>query len=89
MRQELQHSQQLLALDRTWLDETGLQNRPWYGNLYAAPDEDSGYASWMLPALRWVVEHEDRPSLPAVEKRYLAVFARIHKLLDELEQLAG
>ena len=79
----------LLALDRTWLDEAGLQNRPWYGNLYAAPDEDSGYASWMLPALRWVIEHEDGLSLPAVEKRYLAVFARIHKLLDKLEKLAS
>ncbi len=79
----------LLSLDRTWLDEQGLQNRPWYTNLFAAPDEDSGYAPWMLPALRWVVEHEEAEALPAVEKRYLAVFARIHKLLDKLEKISG
>lgn len=79
----------LLALDRTWLDDEGLQDRPWYGNLFAAPDEDSGYAPWMLPALRWVIEHEEASALPAVEKRYLAVFARIHKLLDKLEKAAG
>ena len=27
-----------------------------FKNLYVAPDEDSGYSSWPLPAIRWALE---------------------------------
>jgi N-acetylated-alpha-linked acidic dipeptidase len=38
--------------ERAWLHEAGLPGRPWYRNLYAAPDETSGYAAWPLPGLQ-------------------------------------
>ncbi|MEM7168276.1 MAG: transferrin receptor-like dimerization domain-containing protein, partial [Planctomycetota bacterium] len=47
---------QLLQLERCWLDRKGLPGRPWYRSLYAASDPTSGYAAWMLPALRLAVE---------------------------------
>jgi N-acetylated-alpha-linked acidic dipeptidase len=49
----------LLSADRVWLSEGGLPGRGWFKNHYAAPDEDSGYASWILPALRRAVERSD------------------------------
>ncbi|MCH8986438.1 MAG: hypothetical protein IIB04_07475 [Acidobacteria bacterium] len=45
--------------DRLWLEESGIPGRPWYRSMYSAPDEDSGYASWMLPSLRYAVEHQN------------------------------
>ena len=42
----------LQRTERAWLHEAGLPGRPWYRNLYAAPDETSGYAAWPLPGLQ-------------------------------------
>jgi len=55
--------QLLLSADRVWLSDRGLPGREWFKNLYAAPDEDSGYASWILPALRRAVERSDADEL--------------------------
>lgn len=48
-------------LERAWLSDKGLHGRPWYKNLYTAPDESSGYASWPLPGLQkaLVMDTED------------------------------
>ncbi|MDF1702896.1 MAG: M28 family peptidase, partial [Planctomycetota bacterium] len=46
----------LLRSERSWLRPEGLQERPWYRSLYAAPDPFSGYASWMLPYLKHAYE---------------------------------
>lgn len=46
----------LIAADRAWLDEAGLPDRPWFQNVFAAPNEYSGYGAWVLPALRRAVE---------------------------------
>ena len=46
----------LIALEKAFLSNRGLQNRPWSRSLYAAPDPFAGYASWMLPGLRYEIE---------------------------------
>ena len=66
----------LLGLERQWIHATGLPGRPWYRNLYAASDEDSGYAAWMLPGLRRAAERKDAAALAAAEKIYGAALAR-------------
>jgi N-acetylated-alpha-linked acidic dipeptidase len=59
----------VLRAERAFLDPDGLAERPWFRNLFVAPDEDSGYASWPLPALRRAVERKDDEALgDAVEK---------------------
>lgn len=50
----------LRLLDRAWIFPPGLPERPWFRNLYAAPDETSGYASWVLPGIRKGIEDRDR-----------------------------
>jgi len=50
----------LLRADRAWRSERGLNGRPWYRNLFASPDEDSGYASWMLPDFRVLLKDPER-----------------------------
>ncbi|MEM6704396.1 MAG: M28 family peptidase [Acidobacteriota bacterium] len=77
----------IMALDRVWLDDEGLPGRPWFRNLYAAPDEDSGYASWMLPGLRYVVEKGDDDELTAMVERYVAILERIGSEIQAVNQL--
>ena len=45
--------------ERAWLHEAGLPGRSWYRNLYAAPDETSGYAAWPLPGLQKAILEAD------------------------------
>jgi N-acetylated-alpha-linked acidic dipeptidase len=60
----------VVGQDRLWLVEGGIPGRPWFRSMYAAPDEDSGYASWMLPSLRYAIEHQDEEVLTWVISLY-------------------
>jgi N-acetylated-alpha-linked acidic dipeptidase len=78
----------LLAMDRDWLDERGLPDRPWFRSLLAAPDETSGYAAWQLPGLRHAVESKDSAAVDDMVARYEAVFDRMLAHVAKLEALA-
>lgn len=68
----------LLGIERAWIHEPGLPGRPWFRNLYAATDPDSGYAAWMLPALRYHVERRD----PAGAAEAVSLYAGVLETLD-------
>lgn len=72
----------LLRLPRAWLHEEGLANRPWFRNLYAAPDETSGYAPWMLPALVRAVEDGDREEVTQAQELYVGALRRMESDLE-------
>ena len=71
---------------QTFTSADGLPGRPWYRNLYAASDEDSGYAAWMLPGLRHAVEHGDTATFRMMETLYQGT---LENLLEMLERLAS
>lgn len=52
-----------------WLVESGLPGRPWFRNWYVATDETSGYANWLLPAVRRAIESGDRGAVDAAAAR--------------------
>ncbi len=60
----------LIGLEKAWLNDRGLQGRPWSRSIYVSPDPFSGYASWMLPGLRYEIETDDRADLLAWERVY-------------------
>ena len=62
----------LIGLEKAWLNDRGLQGRPWSRSIYVSPDPFSGYASWMLPGLRYELETDDRADLPGWERVYVA-----------------
>ena len=61
----------LIGLEKAWLNDRGLQGRPWSRSIYVSPDPFSGYASWMLPGLRYEIETDDRADLPGWERVYI------------------
>ena len=79
----------LLRLERAWYCADGLPARPWFRNLYAASDEDSGYAAWMLPALRHAVEHGDTATFRMMETLYRGTLEDLLTRLEKLERLAA
>lgn len=87
-------NQRLIMLDRAWLDELGVPSgaegnpeRPWFRNLFAATDEDSGYASWTLPGLRAALARRDPAMLAEQTKRLERVVDRLDNVIAELDYL--
>jgi N-acetylated-alpha-linked acidic dipeptidase len=72
----------LLDAERLWIDPGGLPDRPWYRSLWAAPDEDAGYAAWILPGLRAAVERKDRALAADAERRVDSVLARLEQTVS-------
>jgi N-acetylated-alpha-linked acidic dipeptidase len=76
-----------IGLEKAWLDERGLQDRPWSRSLYVSPDPFSGYASWMLPGLRYEIETDDPGDVPEWEQRYLDALRRLTDRMDQTTEL--
>lgn len=74
----------LIGLEKAWLDDRGLQDRPWSRSLYVSPDPFSGYASWMLPGLRYEIETDDPADVPEWESRYIAAIGGLADRMREV-----
>ncbi|MFW6010664.1 MAG: M28 family peptidase, partial [Gemmatimonadota bacterium] len=76
----------LIGLEKAFLHGDGLQWNGWYRSLYASSDPFSGYASWMLPALRYEVE-TDGSGAGAWVDRYGAAVDDLTRRLGELTEV--
>lgn len=77
----------LRQLEDAWLDDDGLQDRPWSRNLYVSPDPFSGYASWMLPGVRFEIETDDPDEVPMWEEKYIRAIDRLTDRLHEVSDI--
>jgi N-acetylated-alpha-linked acidic dipeptidase len=78
-----------IGLEKAWLDERGLQDRPWSRSLYVSPDPFSGYASWMLPGIRYEIETDDPADVPEWETRYVEAVGRLAERMRALAEDIG
>lgn len=74
----------LRGLEKAFITDEGLQGRPWSRSLYASPDPFSGYASWMLPGLRYEVDEGDAASIAAWEAKYVAAVADLTRRIEAI-----
>ncbi|MBL8764007.1 MAG: M28 family peptidase [Phycisphaerae bacterium] len=77
-------NQVILELERAWIHEPGLEGRAWFKNLLAAPDEDSGYASWTIPGLRRAVMRADASELDRAAAACSTALDRVEAALQRL-----
>jgi N-acetylated-alpha-linked acidic dipeptidase len=77
----------LIGLEKAWLDDRGLQDRPWSRSLYVSPDPFSGYASWMLPGIRYEIETDDPAEVPEWEARYVDAIGRLAERMREAAEM--
>ncbi|MDH3591922.1 MAG: hypothetical protein OER88_08595, partial [Planctomycetota bacterium] len=74
----------LIGMERDWQVDAGLPGRPWFRNLYAASDETSGYAAWMLPGLRGAIERKSESELQEMQQAYGEVFLRLARRMEQI-----
>ena len=56
---------QLTQVERAFLLEKGLPQRPWFKHAIYAPGFTTGYAAWPLPAIRQALEDKNKERLAA------------------------
>lgn len=66
----------ILMLSRRFMRAEGIPGRPWFKNWFVSNDEDSGYATWTLPALRRAVEAKDPRAFHEAVEVYLQILRR-------------
>jgi N-acetylated-alpha-linked acidic dipeptidase len=64
-------NQQFMAIERAFISEEGIPDRPWFKNIYAAPGKYTGYAAELLPGLRALVNATKWDELPREETRLM------------------
>jgi len=74
----------LLALEKSWIDRKGMDFGNWYKSLYVSTDPFSGYASWILPGIRYEVETKNPEGLEEWDKRYAKAIKDLGKKIDKL-----
>jgi N-acetylated-alpha-linked acidic dipeptidase len=62
----------LLQVERAFLDQKGLPNRPWFRHMLIAPGLTTGYAPWPFPALQEAIENRDAAMWTNEMKRVIA-----------------
>ncbi|MBR9855002.1 MAG: M28 family peptidase [Algicola sp.] len=78
-------NKQLLALEKSFIDEKGMYYGSWFKSIYASTDPFSGYASWILPGLEYEISLSSSDRLEEWDNRYSAA---IQSLADKILKLA-
>ncbi len=77
-------NKQLLALEKSFIEEKGMYFGAWYKSLYAASDPFSGYASWILPGLEYEIALSASDRLEEWDTRYANAINDLGKKMDAL-----
>jgi N-acetylated-alpha-linked acidic dipeptidase len=78
-------NKRLIQLERSFLHEEGMPFGAWFASLYASINPFSGYESWMLPGIRYVIE--ERASDEELQLQKNRLLEAIQQLTVQLEQL--
>ena len=80
----LRLNQQLIGLERFFLDKQGMAYGKWYQSLYASSDPYSGYASWMLPGFLYEASLKSTNNLPDLEVRYRRAMENLAAAIEKM-----
>jgi N-acetylated-alpha-linked acidic dipeptidase len=83
-------NKELIGLEKSWLDEKGMYFGDWYKSLYVSTDPFSGYASWVLPGIRYDIEINKLDRMEEWDSRYATALnslnAKVEKLIGLIQQ---
>ncbi|MFM1808071.1 MAG: hypothetical protein RLZZ242_796, partial [Bacteroidota bacterium] len=80
---------QLIGLEKSFIEDKGMDYGSWYRSLYASTDPFSGYASWMLPGIEYEVALKRSENLNAWDERYAAAINRLTSKMNALKDYLG
>ena len=76
-RRRLKVNASLRLLERAWGEDSGLPGRPWFRNVFATSNRDSGYGAVVLPLFMEAIVDRDQAALDQVFLRYQDAFRRL------------
>lgn len=82
-------NEQLLALEKSFIDNKGMYYGSWYRSLYASTDPFSGYASWILPGIEYELSLKSTQRLEEWDQRYAAAIESLTSKLKALVKSLG
>ncbi|PZX56833.1 N-acetylated-alpha-linked acidic dipeptidase [Algoriphagus ratkowskyi] len=74
----------LISLEKSWLDPKGMYFGSWYRSLYVSNDPFSGYASWILPGIKYEVETKSSKRLKEWDSRYAKAILDLSKKVKKM-----
>ncbi|MBO6532533.1 MAG: glutamate carboxypeptidase, partial [Muricauda sp.] len=77
---------QLIALEKSFIDEKGMYYGSWFKSLYASTDPFSGYASWILPGLEYEISLKSTDRLEEWDLRYASAISSLASKVLTLAQ---
>ena len=63
-------NQQLIALEKSFIDKKGMYYGDWFKSIYASSDPFSGYASWILPGIEYELAVKRNEKFKEWDTRY-------------------
>jgi N-acetylated-alpha-linked acidic dipeptidase len=76
-RRRLKVNASLRLLERAWGEDSGLPGRPWFRNVFATSNRDSGYGAVVLPLFMEAIVDRDQAALDQAFLRYQDAFRRL------------
>ena len=79
---------EMISLERSFLEEDGLPFSRWQQSLYSSTDPWSGYASWMLPGIRYILEDDrSEEELNTEVRRFTHAVSRLADRFETISSL--
>ncbi|MEB2775256.1 M28 family peptidase [Algoriphagus sp. D3-2-R+10] len=77
-------NKELIGLEKSWIDPKGMYFGSWYRSLYVSTDPFSGYASWILPGIKYEVETKSTARLEEWDTRYSKAILDLSKKVEKM-----
>ena len=77
-------NEELISLEKSWIDPKGMYYGEWYKSLYVCNDPFSGYASWILPGIQYEVAIDRTEKLEEWDTRYAKAISSLAKKIDKI-----
>ena len=77
-------NRQLIALEKSFIDEKGMYYGDWFKSIYASSDPFSGYASWILPGIEYELALKRTKKLKEWDNRYAKAIADLAQKMSKI-----
>ena len=77
-------NRQLIALEKSFIDQKGMYYGDWFKSIYASSDPFSGYASWILPGIEYELAIKRRKKLKEWDSRYAKAIADLAQKISKM-----
>ena len=79
-------NRQLIALEKSFIDQKGMYYGDWFKSIYDSSDPFSGYASWILPGIEYELAIKRTKKLKEWDNRYAKA---ILDLAQKMKKICG